>query len=63
MAEKDRKRQVACQVPFFDLCMVIQKIDDSQGKEKKKEIFKKFLHRWREVHIRIHRDVNNDKVK
>ncbi|XP_065052274.1 DNA ligase 4-like [Rhopilema esculentum] len=61
MAEEDRGGQVACQVPFFDLCMVIQKIDDSQGKEKKKDIFKKFLHRWREVHIRIHRDINNNK--
>eukprot|EP00794_Sanderia_malayensis_P017736 gene17736-19509_t len=44
---------VAGNVPFFDLCMVMQKINDTQGTEKKKGIFRKFLERWRQAYSKL----------
>ncbi len=55
-----QKAVVAAQVPFFDLCMVMQKISDAQGKDKKKEIFKKFLNHWRQAHTKIHGDFKSN---
>ena len=54
MADSKNSHVVAAQVPFYDLCMVMQKISDTQGKDKKKKIFEKFLDHWRQTHDRMH---------
>ena len=54
MAANKRKLVVAAEVPFFDICMVMQKTSDTQGKEKKKDIFRKFLSHWKHAHVKMH---------
>lgn len=50
MAEAKQIKTVADQIPFHTFCMLLQKISDTQGKEKKKAIFAKFLDHWRQTH-------------
>ena len=45
---------VASQVPFHDLSLLLEKTGNTQGKEKKKDLFRKFLDLWRDAHRRMH---------
>ena len=47
---------VDSQVPFNSFVKLCEKISQVVGKEKKKEIFKRFLFRWREKHKQLHGD-------
>ena len=42
---------VASQIPFHDLCALMEKIHKTQGTDKKK-ILSSFIERWRETHAR-----------
>ena len=56
MAETLEGNVVAQKVPFHTLCLLMQKISDTKGKEKKKDMFAKFLQHWRMTHSKIHGD-------
>ena len=45
---------VASQIPFHDLCALMEKIHKTQGTDKKKKILSSFIERWRETHARLH---------
>ena len=47
---------MAAEVPFFDLCGLLEKIATTSGTEKKKNILRKFTDAWREAHTKIHGD-------
>ena len=46
--------EVAEQVPFFDLCSLLEKISATSGTDKKKKILKTFVEQWRGAHNRLH---------
>ena len=46
--------QVASQVPFYDLCSLLEKIALTTGTEKKKKILATFVSSWRETHGKLH---------
>ena len=39
--------EVVEQVPFFDLCSLLEKIGATNGTDKKKKILKTFVDQWR----------------
>ena len=43
---------VASQIPFHDLCALMEKIHKTQGTDKKKKILSSFIERWRETRSR-----------
>jgi len=47
---------VASQVPFSDLCTVMEKIFTTSGTEKKRSLLRKFIEAWRTAHKKIHGD-------
>ena len=47
---------VASQVPFHDICSLLEKIHSNKGTDKKKGILKSFIGSWRETHNKIHGD-------
>eukprot|EP00731_Ephydatia_muelleri_P008274 Em0004g612a len=52
-APSDRE-DVASQIPFHDLCTLMEKIHKTQGTDKKKKILSSFIERWRETHARLY---------
>ena len=46
--------EVATQVPFYDLCALLEKIARKTGTEKKKKILESFVNSWRETHAKLH---------
>lgn len=46
--------EVAAEVPFHDLCSLMERVQKVSGLEKKKKIFRSFLEKWREEHLRLH---------
>lgn len=46
--------EVAAEVPFHDLCSLMERVSKVSGLEKKKKIFSSFLEKWREEHLRLH---------
>ena len=56
--EGDPDVGVAAQVPFYDLCCLLEKIADTSGTEKKKKILSTFISSWRETHRKLHRDAS-----
>ncbi|RMX43103.1 hypothetical protein pdam_00006836 [Pocillopora damicornis] len=46
--------EVATQVPFYDLCALLEKIASTTGTEKKKKILEFFVNSWREAHAKLH---------
>ena len=46
--------EVASQVPFYDLCSLLEKIAVTTGTEKKKKILVTFVSSWREAHEKLH---------
>ena len=49
-----QEMSVAKEVPFHTLCLLMEKISDAKGKEKKKGMFAKFLEHWKITHNKIH---------
>eukprot|EP00731_Ephydatia_muelleri_P008231 Em0004g569a len=45
---------VASQIPFHDLCALMEKIHKTPGTDRKKKILSSFIERWRETHARLH---------
>ena len=54
MATDRGARIVASQVPFQDLCSLLEKIHNTKGTDKKKDILRSFIRSWREIHSKIH---------
>ena len=50
----DPSSEVASQVPFYDLCSLLEKIANTSGTEKKKKILTTFVISWREAHGKLH---------
>lgn len=46
--------EVATQVPFYDVCALLEKIAGTTGTEKKKRILASFVKSWREAHAKLH---------
>ncbi|RDD46321.1 DNA ligase 4 [Trichoplax sp. H2] len=47
-------KTVADEVPFFDLCTLLERISQASGKEKKKKIYSDFLSSWRTAHFKLY---------
>ena len=45
---------VASKVPFFQLCSLLDKLNNMSGTDAKKTLLGKFIDEWREFHLRIH---------
>ena len=56
--EGDSSAGVAAQVPFYDLCCLLEKISETSGTEKKKKILSTFVSSWREAHGKLHKDTS-----
>ncbi|XP_068735127.1 DNA ligase 4-like [Montipora capricornis] len=56
--EGDSNAGVAAQVPFYDLCCLLEKISETSGTEKKKKILSTFVSSWREAHGKLHKDTS-----
>ena len=56
MAEATAGRSVAREVPFHTLCILLDRINDTKGKDRKKDMFAKFLKQWKITHKSIHGD-------
>lgn len=46
--------EVAAEVPFYDMCGLMERVQKMSGLEKKKRILASFLDKWREEHNRLH---------
>ena len=46
--------EVAEEVPFHDVCGLMERVQKVSGLEKKKRILASFLEKWREEHQRLH---------
>ena len=46
--------EVAAEVPFQDMCSLMERVQKMSGLEKKKRILASFLEKWREEHLRLH---------
>ena len=54
MASPNAASEVAAEVPFHDICSLMERVHNVSGLEKKKKIFRSFLEKWREEHQRLH---------
>ena len=45
---------VASKVPFYQLSVLLDKISDMNGKDRKKKLLKDFIDEWRTFHIKLH---------
>ena len=52
----DSDTKVAAQVPFAELCGLLEKLSKTQGNEKKKKILENFIDHWRKLHNEVHKD-------
>ncbi len=46
--------EVAAEVPFLDLCWLMERVNKASGTERKKAILSTFLGQWREAHGKLH---------
>ena len=46
--------QVADEVPFHDICNLMERVSNTSGTERKKHILATFVKQWREAHARLH---------
>lgn len=46
--------QVAAEVPFQDICKLMERLSNTSGMDRKKHILATFIERWREAHGRLH---------
>lgn len=57
MASNDgSNNSVASKVKFAELCGLLERIEKTQGNDKKKRVLKGFVDKWREFHKEIHND-------
>ena len=47
-------KTVADEVPFYDLCTLLERISQASGKDKKKKIYSDFLNSWRTAHFKLY---------
>ena len=47
---------VASKVKFAELCGLLEKIEKTQGNDKKKRVLRGFVDKWREFHAEVHKD-------
>ncbi|KAH9499884.1 DNA ligase (ATP) [Bulinus truncatus] len=52
---------VASQVKFSELCGLLEKIQNTQGNEKKKKVLQDFVLKWRSCHQELHK-INPDNI-
>ena len=45
---------VASKVPFYQLSVLLDKINNIEGKDRKKNFLKNFIDEWRSFHIKLH---------
>lgn len=45
---------IASQVPFHDFAVFCERVCKTAGKEKKKDVFRKFLQHWKTAHSKMH---------
>lgn len=50
---------VASKVPFYQLCSLLDKLNNLSGNDAKKTLLGKFIEEWREFHSRLHRGEDN----
>ncbi|GFN81474.1 DNA ligase [Plakobranchus ocellatus] len=61
MASKDPAPiTVASKVTFAELCGLLEKIQKTQGNDKKKRVLKDFVDKWRDFHTKVHKDDSAD---
>jgi DNA ligase 4 len=46
---------VASKVPFYQLSVLLDKISDTDGKDRKKKHLKDFIDEWRAFHSKLHK--------
>ena len=46
---------VASQVPFAELCGLLERLQKTTGNEKKKKVLKDFIEKWRQYHETLHK--------
>ena len=63
MAADRGVKEVASQVPFHDICSLLEKIHGTKGTDKKKSILRSFIQSWRETHNKIHGDAKTVSCK
>ncbi|KTF80276.1 hypothetical protein cypCar_00020083 [Cyprinus carpio] len=51
---------VAAQVPFIDLCTVLENIQNTKLRTDKGKILKDFIDSWRDFHAALHKDNSNN---
>lgn len=54
---------VASQVPFTHICVLLEKIRNAQGTEKKKKILKTFVDSWRDTHKSLYGSAETVSIK
>ncbi|KAK3736164.1 hypothetical protein QZH41_015551 [Actinostola sp. cb2023] len=54
---------VAAEVPFYDLCTLLEKVSSTSGTEKKRNLLRKFTDAWRKAHAKIHGDSKTVRVE
>ena len=47
---------VASKVPFYQLCVLLDKISNKAGTDAKKELLGEFVEEWRIFHKKLHED-------
>ena len=54
--EEKVKPSISSKLPFQRIAALCERISKTQGKDKKKDVMKKFISDWRAEHKRIHGD-------
>jgi hypothetical protein len=50
---------VASKVPFYQLSVLLDKLNDLDGKDRKKKLLKDFIDEWRAFHSKLHETDGN----
>ncbi len=51
---------VAGHVPFYQMCLLLDKISERAGTEQKKKLLKEFIDTWRSFHLKLHKDAKDN---
>lgn len=54
---------VASKVPFYQLAALLDKINKTDGKDRKKKVMKDFIDEWRSFHGRLHESDGDTVIK
>lgn len=47
-------QEVAAEVPFLDLCRLLERVSKASGTERKKGVLNTFIGQWRDAHGKLH---------